>query len=334
MMLSFLKRVLNFAFICFVFFSVSSLFPVENIFSEILSHFTYQYLLISLVFLVVYCFLRKWKAVSVASILLVLFALIIFPFGDKGAKKPSSAEGEEVTLLQFNINYRHTDINMVIDFINAFQTKKDATEAPDIVLIQEASPEIAEKLEVLSEHYPYKISEAREGAYGMVLYSKIPIKHYERKYFGKPNEKKWFSQFFGEYTLAYMSTPNRKIPFVLVELHARSPAHLEKSNPRRFELEEIANTISHLVEENKILVGDLNTTPYSAYFKKLEKTSGLRNSMSKIIGTWPNFLPSLLRIPLDHVLVSSGIAVEEKTVEPDLGSDHLPVITKLRISAG
>ncbi len=325
----FLKKSLNFIFTCFVFFSASSLFPVENIFSEILSHFCLQYFIISLLFLVVYCFLKKWKAVVVASILFISFSSILIPFYVVLPNTNKNEKFEDITLLQFNINYRHTDINKVIDWINDLHCKKGdlATQTPDIVVIEEATPEIAEKLEVLSTYYPHKISEAKAGAYGMVLYSKIPIKHHERKY---------FSQFSSQYTVAYMLTPNMQIPFVLVELHARSPGHLEKSNPRRFELEEIANMIAHLADTNKILVGDLNTSPYSPYFNKLEKISGLRCSMKEngISGTWPDFLPSLLRIPLDHVLVSNNIEVLEKNIKRDLGSDHLSVITKLRIYEG
>jgi hypothetical protein len=320
-------KLLNFTFICFVFISASAIFPVENVFSEILSHFCLQYFLVSLLFLIVYCFLKKWKSVVVALLLFISFSSILIPFYvSPDAEK--NEKFEDITLLQFNINYRHEDVNKVIDWINDFHSKKygATTEIPDIVLIEEATPEIAEKLNALSVHYPYKISEAEAGAYGMVLYSKIPIAHYERKY---------FSRFAGQYTIANMSTPNMKIPFVLVELHARSPGHIEKLNPRRFQLEEIANIISRLSCAGKILVGDLNTTPYSPYFKKLEKISGLRSFMRGhgVSGTWPNFLPFLCRIPLDHVLVSSHIKVLERNINPDLGSDHFPVTSRLRIYA-
>lgn len=322
----FLKR-LNFTFTCFVFVSVSAVVPIENVFSEILSHFCLQYFLVSLLFLIVYCFLKKWKAVVVALLLSISFSSILGPFFvSPDAKK--NEKFEDITLLQFNINYRHEDVNKVVDWINDFHSKKEgsAKEIPDIVLIEEATPEIAEKLNALSTYYPYKISEPEAGAYGMVMYSKIPIDHYERKY---------FSRFAGQYTIANMSTPNMKIPFVLVELHARSPGHIEKLNPRRFQLEEIANIISRLSCAGKILVGDLNTTPYSLYFKKLEKISGLRSFMRGhgVSGTWPNFLPFLCRIPLDHVLVSASIEVLERNVNPDLCSDHFPVTSRLRIYA-
>jgi len=37
----------------------------------------------------------------------------------------------------------------------------------------------------------------------------------------------------------------------------------------------------------------------------------------------------LLRVPIDHCLVSSELAVVNHEVGPDLGSDHFPVLVTL-----
>lgn len=37
----------------------------------------------------------------------------------------------------------------------------------------------------------------------------------------------------------------------------------------------------------------------------------------------------LLRIPIDHVLVACAIGVDDRRIGPEVGSDHLPVITDL-----
>ena len=47
------------------------------------------------------------------------------------------------------------------------------------------------------------------------------------------------------------------------------------------------------------------------------------------IHTWPAFLPMPARIPIDHVMTGSGLRVVERTVGPDLGSDHRPVIATI-----
>lgn len=105
-------------------------------------------------------------------------------------------------------------------------------------------------------------------------------------------------------------------------------------NQRKQELEEISTIITQLPNEHKILIGDLNTTPYSPYFHELQKNSGLKNAMQglRIQGTWPSDVPFFLRIPLDHLLVSSKICVIKQAICPNLGSDHMPILSHLRLS--
>ena len=44
--------------------------------------------------------------------------------------------------------------------------------------------------------------------------------------------------------------------------------------------------------------------------------------------TWPTYNP-LLRIPIDHCLVSEHFMIGEQYQGPDFGSDHYPVLTRL-----
>ena len=80
------------------------------------------------------------------------------------------------------------------------------------------------------------------------------------------------------------------------------------------------------------LLGDLNLTPYSPPFHRLLADGRLRDAMQGRgwQPTWrASFWPLALRI--DHVLVSSGVCVEEATVGPAVGSDHRPVLARLRL---
>ena len=266
----------------------------------------------------------KEAAISLGIFALSSFVLLPFLMLPQVTK---TNKFEEITVLQFNINYRHSDINKIIDWIDGFHSNKETHkdgESPDIILIQEVTPEILERIKVISAHYPYIISNEKQGPFGMALFSKMPIKKHERRH---------FKESVNEYTITSFSTPYQNIGFRLIELHAFSPARDISSKQRRSELENIAIVASSLSGENTILIGDLNTTPYSPYFQDLEKNSKLRCSMrgNGFSGTWPSFLPSVLRIPLDHVLVSDQIEVIERKVAADLDSDHLPVISRLRI---
>lgn len=131
----------------------------------------------------------------------------------------------------------------------------------------------------------------------------------------------------------------------LVVLHPRPPVkpawyQRHRSHFARLE-KELANEHSPL-----IVVGDLNTSPWSATFQHFLKTSGLRDSQQGfgIQPSWPTYIPKLnmpLRlfnmtmpatmIPIDHVLVSKNWSVQNRRTGPEIGSDHLPVIVDLSL---
>jgi endonuclease/exonuclease/phosphatase (EEP) superfamily protein YafD len=76
-----------------------------------------------------------------------------------------------------------------------------------------------------------------------------------------------------------------------------------------------------------LLLGDLNVTPWNRHFRLLLERTGLRDSSRGrgVQPTWP--AGSLLfAIPLDHGLHSPDIAILQRRIGGDVGSDHLPVI--------
>jgi hypothetical protein len=47
---------------------------------------------------------------------------------------------------------------------------------------------------------------------------------------------------------------------------------------------------------------------------------------------WPTWAPSFLRVPIDHIFVSSSWRVIDRRLGPMVGSDHLPVLVDLQWS--
>jgi len=76
-----------------------------------------------------------------------------------------------------------------------------------------------------------------------------------------------------------------------------------------------------------ILLGDLNITSWSPHFQDLLESSGLRDSRLGwgIQPTWPAN-PWLLRIPIDHALVSRDVRVIARRTGPAIYSDHRPIV--------
>lgn len=134
----------------------------------------------------------------------------------------------------------------------------------------------------------------------------------------------------------------------LVVLHPRPPVkplwyQRHRAHFARLE-KEIGNEHTPL-----IVVGDLNTSPWSATFQHFLKSSGLQDSQQGfgLQPSWPTYIPKLnmpLRlfnvtvpvtvIPIDHVLLSPDWAVLNRKTGLDIGSDHLPVIIQLQLTKG
>jgi endonuclease/exonuclease/phosphatase (EEP) superfamily protein YafD len=76
-----------------------------------------------------------------------------------------------------------------------------------------------------------------------------------------------------------------------------------------------------------VVAGDLNMSPWSPFFSRLVKASGLTDSEPGFgfQPTWPTYQP-ILYLPLDHVLVSRDVIVADRRTAADVGSDHLPVV--------
>jgi endonuclease/exonuclease/phosphatase (EEP) superfamily protein YafD len=80
------------------------------------------------------------------------------------------------------------------------------------------------------------------------------------------------------------------------------------------------------------MVGDFNVTPWSPLFADLLRDSGLADSCRGFgwQPTWPTRLPAMFRIPIDHCLHGAGVAIVDRRVGPEIGSDHLPLLLELR----
>lgn len=80
-----------------------------------------------------------------------------------------------------------------------------------------------------------------------------------------------------------------------------------------------------------LVIGDLNATPWSTPFRTLVVRGGLCDTRSGfgIQGSFPSSLPAILRIPIDHALVSCDVGVADRHIERPVGSDHLPVVVEL-----
>ncbi len=82
-----------------------------------------------------------------------------------------------------------------------------------------------------------------------------------------------------------------------------------------------------------VVTGDFNAGPWSHAFRRLLDEGSLRDSQ-RGFGYQPTFPASsnlAFRIAIDHLLVSDGVWVVDRSLGPPLGSDHFPLIVDLAI---
>ena len=276
---------------------------------DLFSHFRVQYLQLCLIPFIIALWMRRNKR-AVSLVLLVCFNYtFVLPlyFG-----KPDATTDKPVRAMLMNINANNGNAERVLGSI--------AQANPDILLLEEVTPQWAEKLAILNTQYKYRIARPQDGCFGIMLLSKYPLEHGKVVEIGSGGVPSIIAE-------AYL-------PLGVVSIigtHPPPPVGAEYSNERNNQLAALPALIkkqNHPV----LLIGDLNTTPWSPYFTKLVRESRLKNSM-KGFGhqpTWPRN-HFFLRIPLDHVLHSPEITIRNRMVGGDVGSDHFPVIVDFSI---
>jgi len=212
-----------------------------------------------------------------------------------------------------NVNSTTGDPEKVQDLIS--------TENPDILVLEEITSKWVEALGTLPDEYPHHLVRPRTDNFGIALYSRFPLSHSAIESIGGAGVPS---------ILTTATLPDG--PVQLIATHPLPPFGGEYSRLRNDQLEQLPSHVHR--DQPTLLIGDLNTTPWSYTFRQLLNETGLLNSMKGfgIQPTWP--MPNLLfGIPLDHVLHSSHLQVLDRRIGPPVGSDHSPVIVELRWAA-
>lgn len=296
-----------------------SLFPLFSEFSsvfELFSHFRLQMLIVSVIISALLLIYRSWLYLIPAVVALCLNAAAIYPlyFGTQ-----PRASSDNFRLLTMNVSVTNRDFERISDCIKAA--------APDVICVQELSPEMNEYLAKSLTKYPYRLVDPRKDPFGIGIYSRfyinsqvlIPSDNIVGAGGKQTINAVKIGITFGDQTVDVISA------------HPPPPLTQEVSNWRNRLLEFIAD-VAVKSENPLIIAGDFNCTSYSPVFSKILKRGKLQDSEIGfgIQPTWPNnMLP--LTIPIDHVLYKGPIRIVDRRLGPSINSDHTPVVVSFRI---
>jgi endonuclease/exonuclease/phosphatase (EEP) superfamily protein YafD len=278
---------------------------------ELFVHFRVQYAAAGLVLAVVLYAAGRPRATLLAIVLAAFNALPILQRAQAGPS-PAACVGPEFTVVNANVQYGNDDRRRFLDWL--------ASHPADLVVVQEVTAAWAQDLGNLAA-YPHRLLLAREDPYGIGVLSRWPLRTVGPADYAGDG----LPSIAGSVELAGH-------PLQFLALHTRWPITPGLARARDRSLDAAARSVASGAGPALVL-GDLNATPYSPAYAEFLRSSGMRDAAdgTRWQPTWmAGFWPLALRI--DHVFVSPGLCVESAGVGPAIGSDHRPVVARLRFA--
>ncbi|WP_045372494.1 endonuclease/exonuclease/phosphatase family protein [Vibrio campbellii] len=219
-----------------------------------------------------------------------------------------------LTIVQFNLFYENPDINQFINYL----LKHPA----DLVVMQELSPQVGEKLHLLDDIYPFYYGGQRGVGYpsNQMILSRYPLEPVS--IYHTPDGQE-----------VIRATWQVDEPITLMTAHPPSP-RTEPLWQRRNALIRTIETLADLYPTPEmIVIGDFNLSAASPRFSKL-----FSRFQSRPVASWPTLIkgvsvPSFAMIGIDHLWLKSEktdrqICTRLSTSQPN-GSDHRLVTTEI-----
>ncbi len=305
---------------------LSLIYDVSYWYSKVLDFPRQQYLLMGVICLLLLIWFNKtWKPASILLILglissIGIHSVRILPYviGEKtvpDANLETVAEENIVSIMIANVLISNKKVDDFLKIVNKT--------APDLLLVMEVNDWWMTELNALTKQYPYIMKYPADNAYGMTLYSKLPLENNEIKFLSKPDVPSFH---------ALVTLPSGK-SFRFHGVHPVAPVPSEKYPDNEGEKEVALIKVGKLVSEESVpsvVAGDFNDVSWSYSSRLFGKNGNLKNVRIGR-GLYNSFDAHsyIMRWPLDHFFVSNDFSLLELERLPGFGSDHFPLFVKL-----
>ena len=288
-------------------FSFATIFDHLHRNLELFSHFKLQYLAVSLLLAALLATLRRPRLAAVMLVTSGINGAYVLPWYT-GAPEPGN--GESIRLMHVNLLASNGNMTPLLEHVR--------TTEPDLVFVQELTPEHVEMLKSLDSRYPHRLLKTRYDPFGLGVWSKRPLNN------------------AAVFELPPRDHPNLKFdidldgePVTVFSTHPIPPMGREFYEDRNTQLAAVGELVAN-TSGSVILTGDLNVSMWANHYRKLIARTGLVDVRKGfgILPTWPVFLP-IGMIAIDHTLVSEDLAAVDVRTLSSVGSDHLPLLTEI-----
>lgn len=189
----------------------------------------------------------------------------------------------------------------------------------DILVMAEVRDGILPALKGLHAQYLYRVEQLGERTVGTVLYSRWPLENLIES-LRQPGGR-------GSLVPAIIAFPEGNV--AIAGAHLTRPWPFGRLGSHDRQSARLADAFA-VLSAPRLLVGDLNAATWSHTVRTIEARAGARALRSW--GSWPAWLPLLLRLPIDQAIAGPGILCAKKTLGPVTGSDHRPIIVDFALA--
>ena len=231
----------------------------------------------------------------------------------KRANNRALVETKSIRLLTANVYMYNTQVPKMRALANRYD--------PDVLLVLEANEQWRQELASLEERYPYQILHPLDNTYGILFYSKLPIRHQQVRFLIQNDIPSIYTQ---------LQLPSGEwIHFYGVHPMPPSPTEHYRSTERDAELVLVGQE-ARQQKEPVIVAGDLNDVAWSHTTRLFQRISGLFDPRVGR-GMFSTFHARyfFIRWPLDHIFVSHHFRLISLRRLPNCGSDHFPMLVSL-----
>ena len=281
---------------------------------DLMNEWRMQYALLGLIPAAILLIARAWRWLAVAAAVVVLNGWVVAPFLVGGGPATAGDGKRDLRVMTLNVHFSTTDYESTLRLLRE--------QRPDLVVLSEVDPAWLDRLRGMDAGYDIHDTptQGTQEKFGLALLTRVPLESVRFETFGD----KWSPSI-----IARLSLDGR--PATVIGTHPPAPIGAKTWENRNEHLAELAQFVAGL-DTPTLVAGDLNMTMWSPHYDRLTETANLRNARDGhgLLPTFPATKLGVgfawpLRIPLDHVLVTSEWSVLDCNTAPGVGSDHLPL---------
>lgn len=203
--------------------------------------------------------------------------------------------------------------------------KQIAKKDPDVIFLVETDAGWEKAMRVLESEYPYALKEPLSNTYGLLFYSRFPLKKGLVRYLAEDDIP----------SVKAVAVLPSGIEVQLYGLHPKPPVPQEalSSTAKDKELMKVAFEVEKL-QSPCIVMGDLNDVAWSYVTELFRKVSGLLDPR-RGRGFYSTFSANhwWMRFPLDYIFCSTHFGLVSMHRMPHNGSDHFAMFIHLQYKA-